>query len=159
MAAALPSGTTGAAGTNLSPTNMLVAGSRGAGGAVSAWNTNRVAAAELVAASVVLTVEGKAEWSKFGTKAWSLVQTNQLLFPGDRLRTGLKSRATIRLANLSILRVNELTTLEIQPPSAGTNRPALKLEEGSGYFFNRDPITPAPSLQIRTPNAEANIRG
>ena len=56
--------------------------------------------------SLLLTAEGKVEVSRGGA-AWSAVQTNSVLRTGDRLRTGLRSRAVVRLANLSVVRVNE----------------------------------------------------
>jgi len=78
-----------------------------------------------------------------------------LLNVGDRLRTGKSSRATLRLSNQSILRVYELTTLEIQPPQAG-HRTALNLQSGAAYFFDRDkPL----ETQFRTPSASGAIRG
>lgn len=107
-------------------------------------------------AAVVLTVEGKVEWLRLGTNVWGSVQTNHVLFPGDRLRTGLKSRATVRLPNQSVLRVHQLTTLEIQPPGGATNRALLNLQKGS-IFFKRDAIiTPVPFV---TPAAKGRIEG
>ncbi len=69
------------------------------------------------AESVLLTIEGKVEVSSAGAITWSAARTNQVLSAGDRMRTGPRSRATLRLSDKSVLRVNELTTLKIQPPS------------------------------------------
>src|ERR1043165_1239092 len=63
--------------------------------------------------AMVLAIAGKVEVSKAGTRLWTPAQTNLALAAGDRLRTGDKSRAAIRLADLSILRLTESTTIEI----------------------------------------------
>jgi Tfp pilus assembly protein PilF len=104
----------------------------------------------------LLTVAGKVEVAPRGQTVWTAGHANQTLKVGDRLRTGKDSRATLRLSNLSVLRVYELTTLEIQPPDQPGHRPVLDLEAGAAYFFNRD----KPSeTQFRTPSASGAIRG
>ncbi|MGD0816378.1 MAG: TonB-dependent receptor [Verrucomicrobiota bacterium] len=106
--------------------------------------------------AVLLTVSGRVEVAPRGQTVWTAGHTNQLLRLGDRLRTGKNSRATLRLSTLSVLRVYELTTLEIQPPEQPGARAALDLESGAAYFFNRD----KPSeTQFRTPSASGAIRG
>jgi len=81
---------------------------------------------------VLLTIEGKVEASTAGSTAWTPARTNQLLRVGERLRTGLRSRATLRLSDKSVLRINELTTLKIQPPPRFSNAPVLDLGAGAG---------------------------
>src|SRR5881296_1012150 len=108
------------------------------------------------AESVLLTIEGKVEVSPAGTTTWTAGKTNQVLKVGDRLRTGVRSRATIRLSNKSVLRVNELTTLRIQLPPQVSNAPVLDLRSGSTYFFSRE--RPA-DVEFRTPLASGAIRG
>ena len=88
--------------------------------------------------SVLLTMEGKVEVSRAGSSDWTSGQTNQSLRVNDRLRTGVRSRATVRLSNLTVLRVNELTTLQIQPPSRAENQPVLDLKSGAAYLFSRE---------------------
>jgi hypothetical protein len=106
--------------------------------------------------AVLLTVSGKVEVAPRGQTAWTAGHTNQILKLGDRLRTGKNSRATLQLSTLSVLRVYELTTLEIQPPEQPGRRAVLDLESGAAYFFNRD----KPSeTQFRTPSASGAIRG
>ena len=85
--------------------------------------------------SVLLTVEGRVEVARTGVAAWNPGQTNQTLQTGDRVRTGPKSRATIRLSNLSVLRVNELTTLEIRAPQRADGPTGLDLKSGSTPCF------------------------
>ena len=106
--------------------------------------------------SVLLTAEGKVESASAGLTDWLPAHTNQILHVGDRLRTGLHSRATVRLSNLTVLRVNELTTLQIQPPSAPGKQSALDLKSGAAYFFSRERPT---EMEFRTPLASGAIRG
>jgi ferric-dicitrate binding protein FerR (iron transport regulator)/outer membrane receptor protein involved in Fe transport len=106
--------------------------------------------------AVVLTVEGKVETSPAGVLNWIEAKINQLLHLRDRLRTGLRSRATVRLSDLTMLRVNQLTSLEIQPSSRAGKPSTLELKSGAAYFFSRE--RPA-EMEFRTPVASAAIRG
>ncbi len=105
---------------------------------------------------VVLSIEGKLDVAVKGQGAWKAAVTNQTLKAGDRVRTGNRSRAALRWSDLSVVRVNELTTLEIQPPAKAGNKPELDLKSGAAYFFSRE----KPSeIQFRTPVASGAIRG
>ena len=106
--------------------------------------------------SVLLTAEGKVEISRAGSTPWLAAQTNLVLQLGDRLRTGLRSRAVVRFSNLSVLRVNELTTFVIQPPSAPGKQARLDLKSGSTYFLSRE--RPA-DVEFSTPLSSGAIRG
>jgi Tfp pilus assembly protein PilF len=105
---------------------------------------------------VVLTREGKVDVARKGTAQWAPAQTNQVLQLGDRLRTGLRSRATLRWSDLSVVRVDELTSMEIQPPAKPGDKPQLDLKSGASYFFSRERPT---EVQFRTPVASGAIRG
>ncbi len=106
--------------------------------------------------SVLLSVEGKVELKSDPDPKWNVVQANQPLAIGDRLRTGPRSRATLLLSDQTTLRLNELTLLEIRPGASNPKRPSLDLKAGSTYFFNRG----RPSeTDFRTPVASGAIRG
>lgn len=114
------------------------------------------AATEPKDTAIVLTTEGSVEARRFGAEAWNPAQTNQQLRVKDQLRTKLKSRATLRLSNQSVLRVNQLTTLQIEPPTDEAGKSVLDLRSGAAYFFNREsPV----ETQFRTPQASGAIRG
>jgi len=100
-------------------------------------------------------MEGTVEIAKSGRTEWTAVSTNLDLGFGDSLRTGPRSRATVRLSDLSVLRVNERTVLEIRPQAAGGGS-LLDLHSGSTYFFNR---SKPGSLQFHTPLISGAIRG
>lgn len=117
----------------------------------------RLGAAEAAAPTcVLLTIEGKVDVAAKGTPQWRPGRTNQPLQIGDRLRTGLRSRATLRWSDLSIARVDELTSIEIQPPEKAAANPQLDLRSGASYFFSRER---PDSIGFRTPVASGAIRG
>ena len=106
--------------------------------------------------AILLTAAGKVQVNFANSLDWLAARTNLLLHPGDRLRTGLNSRATVRLSDLTVMQVDELTTLLIQPPSAPGKSSALDLQKGSTYFFSRERPT---EMQFQTPLASGAIRG
>src|SRR5688572_28400930 len=106
--------------------------------------------------SVLLTIEGKVEVARAGTVAWAGGTTNQALGVGDRVRTGIRSRATLRHSDLSVLRLDELTTVQSQAPAKPGGKPLLDQRSGASYFLNRE--RPA-DVEFRTPQASGAIRG
>src|SRR6266853_651498 len=105
---------------------------------------------------VLVEKEGKVEVARKGSAAWSPAEINGKLQLGDRLRTGSRSRATLRWSELSTVRVSELTSMEIQPPAKATDKPQLDLRSGAAYLFSREKPT---EIQFRTPVASGAIRG
>lgn len=105
--------------------------------------------------AVLLTAEGKVDVFRLGASDWTPAQTNIALRVKDRLRTGLKSRATLRLSNQSVIRLSQLTSMEVEPDEAqGKN--VLNVQRGSTYFFNREnPV----ETEFKTPRASGAIRG
>jgi Tfp pilus assembly protein PilF len=106
--------------------------------------------------ATLLTIEGKVEVARKGGAPWSLAQTNVVLSIGDRLRTGLRSRATLRWSEMSVVRVNQLTSMELQPPPTGGDKPQLELKSGATYFFSRER---PEEIHFQTPVASGAIRG
>ena len=103
----------------------------------------------------LLAREGAVEAAR-GTTNWIAAEPGLFLNVRDRLRTLALSRATLRLAELGRLRVNELTTLEILPPQSTESRATLNLKAGAIYFFTRE--KPREFL-IQTPYAIGASRG
>lgn len=102
----------------------------------------------------ILTIEGTV--NVFLSGKWQIARPGQCLQVGDQLHTASGSRATVRFSDLSVLRVNELTTFGILPPVQENKKPLLDLKSGSLYFFSRE--KPA-EIQFRTPTAAGAIRG
>ena len=105
---------------------------------------------------VLIEQQGKVEIARKGSADWASATTNEVLQVGDRLRTGLRARATLRWSDLSVLRVNQLTSMEISPPEKVDGKPKLDLKSGATYLFSRE----KPSeIQFQTPVASGAIRG
>ncbi len=103
----------------------------------------------------VFSVENSVE-SIRSSEEWRPATVGQKLAFHDRIRTGEDSRAAVRLSDLSILRLDELTEAEILPPLAATAKPTLDLKQGTAYFFSREK---SREINVRTPAANGGIRG
>ena len=89
--------------------------------------------------------------------SWSLADVGLELALHDRLRTGDLSQASVRLTNLSMLQIDELTTIEIlEPRTPATDKPRLDLKAGQIYFFSREKPR---EVEIQTPVATGALRG
>ncbi len=106
-------------------------------------------------AAVVVEKENVVEAQARGV-AWKPASIGLPLAIRDRLRTGEFSRAAVRFTDLSMLRVDELTTIEISPPIATGGKQTLDVKRGGTYFFSRDK---AQEIEIRTPAANGALRG
>jgi Tfp pilus assembly protein PilF len=106
--------------------------------------------------STLLTIEGTVEVLPVGNTLWLIARIGQSLRVGDQVRTGARSRATIRLSNLSVLRVSEQMSYEILPPRQPGGKPIIDVKAGAAYFFSRDQ---PQEIQVQTPVATGAIRG
>jgi Tfp pilus assembly protein PilF len=110
-------------------------------------NSNEIRIAEL---------QNTVEISPAGTTLWMLAQTNQVLHPFDRLRTGVHGRVTLRWSDLSIVPFGASTELEILPPNSPGAQSGLHLIRGIISFFHRDK---PGRIQIITRGAVAGVEG
>lgn len=90
---------------------------------------------------VVLALEGekaKIEISRAGASDWDPAYVGQQLRPGDRGRTGPSSRLTLRLSDLSVMRVAERSEFTIKEPPKPDETHGISLWQGLVYLFHRD---------------------
>src|ERR1051326_8621197 len=80
-------------------------------------NVTTFAAEEIASRCVLVERQGKVEIARKGSAAWTMAKADDVLQVGDRIRTGLRARATLRWSELAVIRVDELTSLELQPPA------------------------------------------
>ena len=88
--------------------------------------------------SVLLVVQGQVEVSPAGSDEWRPARLNQVLRPGDRLRTGPRSRAEVRASDLSLFPVDESSLITLEAPSTPSQRPIFNLSRGNIRFLSRE---------------------
>ena len=104
--------------------------------------------------SHLIEAAGRVEFLSSSTN-WLTATNGLALHDGDKIRTRAQSRAAVQLSDRSIVRLDELTTLEILPPR-NTEKKRFGLTRGAVYFFNRE--KPA-DVEFDTPLAAGAIRG
>lgn len=109
-------------------------------------------ATHAIPSCVLLSIEGRVEIARGGGTNWLPARTNSVLGKGDLLRTGPRSRASVRLTDTSVLRLDERTTV-IPEPGQGQG---LKLNRGRQYFLNREK---PGTFHFRTALTSGAIRG
>ena len=120
------------------------------------WAQAHPSASPATEQSQILTVENKVWRLPANTANWLPAKPGEVLNLGDKLRTEKNSRATVRLADLSVMRINAVTTFELLPPHEQDRKPLLDLKNGSLYFFSREkPL----DVRFNTPTAVGAIRG
>lgn len=104
----------------------------------------------------LLSSTGRVEFSSQFRPAWANATNAQRLVVRDRLRTLELSQAAVRMQDLSILRLNESTVLEILAPRETSARAAFSLREGAAYFLHRNQPR---QIEVDTPAIRAGIDG
>ncbi|HAV62246.1 MAG TPA: hypothetical protein DCY13_07750, partial [Verrucomicrobiales bacterium] len=106
---------------------------------------------------IVLTVEGTNVWIRpHQTNTWITAFPRQELQEKDRGRTGADSRTSIRLSDLSVLRIGVFSEFEIQPLPEPEIEAEFSLWRGLMRLLNRD----RPGIhRFKTPTATAATRG
>lgn len=104
----------------------------------------------------LLEFAGRVEYASGADGDWQPAVTNRVLVPGDRLRTGPSSRATLQFSDRSVFRVNQSSQVEIRPRVQETGWRELFLRVGELFFLDRE--RPA-RIGIRTPTTTSAIRG
>jgi tetratricopeptide (TPR) repeat protein len=115
----------------------------------------RIAAAQTGKNASLLSKENIVNVAS-GSGAWAPGTVGQALAVGDKVRTGEDSLATVRLTDMTVLRIDELTTTTITPPSAASDKPGLNVKEGTTYFFSREK---SREMRVETPAANGAMRG
>ncbi len=119
-------------------------------------------------AAKILSVQGTVEVQE-GTPDWAPAQVNQTLAAGAVVRTAVRSRATLLLADETQLKIGPKATLQLRQVrrtsnllqrvsqvAAGADQSILNLETGKAWL--RSKRVPA-RVRVRTPAVTAAIRG
>ncbi|NIB42541.1 TonB-dependent receptor [Pseudomaricurvus alkylphenolicus] len=105
--------------------------------------------------ATIVSVRGSVDYSNDG-HVWLQVVEQQRVGANTRLRTGDDSQAAVQLSSGAILRIGELSLVNLVAPAEPSDSITLSIVEGLFYFFSRR--TPE-SVQILTPSATGAIRG
>jgi tetratricopeptide (TPR) repeat protein len=104
----------------------------------------------------IVAVQGTVEVMPAGATSWVITQTNQLLNPGDQLRTADNSRVTILWSDQSVVPLGPLTQIEVLSPDKPSSLPGMDMVKGILSFFHRD--NPG-RIRVLTHGANASIEG
>ena len=104
----------------------------------------------------IVELQGTAEFSPATATTWVPAQTNQVLHPFDRLRTGANSRMALLWSDRSVVSFGALTELEVLPPDSSDAQCGLHLLRGIVSFFHRDE---PGRIRVITRGAVAGVEG
>lgn len=110
--------------------------------------------------AIVMDVEGKARWRPSADGAWRDAKVNDLMDPGAEVRTGLKSRMTMRVGRNATLLVDAGTTMEL--PRVAMDGDTLRttaLVRSGRVDFKVDKVGYANDFQVVTPQTTLSVRG
>jgi len=91
-----------------------------------------------------------------GATQWKAASAGDALKPGDRIRTREFSTVQLRWSDKSVVRLPELSNVQIQTPTTQKQPASFSLLQGLLYFFNRERLMNA---RYGTRTASAAIRG
>ncbi|OGK85027.1 MAG: hypothetical protein A2X52_09780 [Candidatus Rokubacteria bacterium GWC2_70_16] len=113
--------------------------------------------AQAVKAGVVSTVSGKVTAIRAGVPQPLPLKFKDDVFLQDKIATGEQSLARVLLGGRALVTVRELSVLTItEIPGQAT----INLESGKvSLAVARDRMRPGESIEVRTPNAVAAVRG
>ncbi|MGA2180375.1 MAG: TonB-dependent receptor [Verrucomicrobiota bacterium] len=104
----------------------------------------------------IVELQGTTEVAPAAATTWAPVQTNRILHPFDRLRTGANSRMALLWSDRSVVSFGALTELEILPPDSAGAQCGLHLLRGIVSFFHRDE---PGRIRVITRGAVAGVEG
>jgi len=103
----------------------------------------------------IVSAQGKVESQQPDSNTWLNIEAHNELCPGDKIRTGKHSRATLQMRNESVITLEQATTLIFPPPFDDTPKWLAYLREGTAFFRSRQP----QNLEVQTPFVNAVHEG
>ena len=104
-------------------------------------------------AATAVSVQGVVQSRSAGAGAWQSVKLNDTFCPGDEIRVMGNSRASLALANESVLRLNANSSIVVQKFEEKTS--FIDVFKGAAHLFARKPN----KLEVNTPYVVAGVRG
>ena len=109
----------------------------------------------LAESAAVLVEKEKVVEARSQNAGWRAAALGSEFAARDGLRTGEFSRAALRFTDRSMLRVDELTTIEISASPAAAEK-TLEMKRGGAYFYSRER---PEQIRIRTAVVNGALRG
>jgi len=103
--------------------------------------------------ATAVSVQGVVQFRSAGGDAWQAVKLNHTFCPGDEIRVQDNSRASLALANESVLRLNANSSIVVQKFEQKTS--FVDVFKGAAHLFARKPN----KLEVNTPYVVAGVRG
>ena len=110
--------------------------------------------------AIVIDVSGKARWRPSADASWRDAKVNDIVDPGTEIRTGLRSRLTMRVGKNATVLVDSGTTFEL--PEIMQDGESLRTTASvrSGRVdFKVDKIGFANDFKVITPQTTLSVRG
>ncbi|MCB2147808.1 MAG: FecR domain-containing protein [Deltaproteobacteria bacterium] len=104
-------------------------------------------------AATAVSVQGTVETRTAGGGSWQPVRLDDTFCPGDEVRVLDNSRASLALANESVLRLNANSSIVVQKFEEKTS--FIDVFKGAAHLFARKPN----KLEVNTPYVVAGVRG
>ena len=102
----------------------------------------------------LLAAEGVIEVRRVGAAEWIGLARGDVVCMGDSVRAQAFSRATLRLPDQSVIRLDQHSTLTLDEPDDGAGS-LVRLIRGVIHVISRDPR----SLRFSTPHVNAGLKG
>jgi hypothetical protein len=106
--------------------------------------------------SRLIEVSGLVQWLPAEINVPRIARPGDILRWGDQLKTGANSRATLLLSDRSVVRIDQLTTVKILPPTNRGGKRRLRLNVGKLFLFDREK---PEDIEFETPLTTGAIRG
>jgi hypothetical protein len=110
--------------------------------------------------AIFIEVDGKVRWRADDRAAWKDAEVNDLVSPGAQVRTGLRSRATLRVGRNATVLVDAGTAIEIPTiEREGETLRTLAAVRTGRVDFKVDKVGYANDFKVATPQTTLAVRG
>ncbi len=110
--------------------------------------------------AIILEVNGRVRWRESERAAWHDAKMNDLLNAGAEIRTGLKSRAGLRIGKNATVLVDAGTTFQLpQIVQEGATLRTLAGVKSGRVDFKVDKVGFANDFKVITPQTTLSVRG
>lgn len=139
---------------------MLVSTCPSLGDAPAPAQSDQASASAKNLQAIFLEVDGKVRWRADQGAAWRDARVNDLLNEGAEIRTGLRSRAALRVGRNATILVDAGTSFELpQLEQEGQTLRTLASVKTGRVDFKVDKVGYANDFKVATPQTTLSVRG